>query len=350
MADQTLQVRIEGDLKNLQAALAQAKKSIEDFSESSEKSSDKFGIGFNRKIGIIEALNKKLADLKIKIEQATNEKTITRLNQEFKKTSQEIERITNLGKVIKPAIVKPFSEAQGIILGLENKLKGLRKQIQSATDESSVERLNAEFQQTSNELARLNTIGKVTGATLSNVNTKTGASFNKLGAGIGNANGVALEFNRIIQDAPFGVIGIGNNIQQLTQNFATLKAQSGSTGAAIKASLASLISPANLLVLGISLVTAAFTAYQMGAFDSKDATKEATDELEDYRDALDNVTKAKIEGIASGKKEIQSFELLRAQAENANIPLNKRIEAVKELQTEYPDYLGNLTQGANLNG
>ena len=288
MADQTLQVRIEGDLKNLQAALAQSKKDVDNFTNAAQASGEKFGAGFKKNVGIIQ--------------------------------------------------------------GLENKLKGLRALIGKATNEESIERLNDEFQRTSQELSRLNTIGKVTGATLSNVNTKTGASFNKLGSGIGNANGVAIEFNRIIQDAPFGVIGIGNNIQQLTQNFATLKAQSGSTGAAIKASLASLISPANLLVLGISLVTAAFTAYQMGAFDTKDATKEATDELEDYRDALDNVTKAKIEGIASGQKESQSLKLLIGQAQDLNLSDKVRLAAVRELKSEYPDYLGNLTEEQILTG
>ena len=350
MADQTLQVRIEGDLKNLQAALAQAKKSIEDFSESSEKSSDKFGIGFNRKIGIIEALNKKLADLKIKIEQATDEKTITRLNQEFNKTSKEIERITNLGKVLKPTFVKPFSDAQGIVLGLENKLKGLRKQIQNATDESSVERLNAEFQQTSVELARINSIGKVTGSTLSNVNAKTGASFNKLGAGIGNANGVAIEFNRIIQDAPFGVIGIGNNIQQLTANFAQLKATSGSTAKALATSLSALISPANLLVLGISLVTAAFTAYQMGAFDSKEETKELKDEQEAYNeslkktiDGLDSLSSARLSASKSIEEESVKLNALRGTLENEALPRATRIQAINELRQLYPSYLKGLT-------
>src|SRR5690606_34831257 len=38
---------------------------------------------------------------------------------------------------------------------------------------------------------------------------------------VGNANGVAMEFNRIIQDAPFGMMGIGNNLQQLAANFQT---------------------------------------------------------------------------------------------------------------------------------
>ena len=164
-------------------------------------------------------------------------------------------------------------------------------------------------------------------------------------------NSVGVDFARIVQDAPFGIIGIGNNITQLAGSFQTLKNTTGSTSAALKASFASIFSSGNALVLGISVLTTAFTILQQkGFFKSEEAAKSLNEELDDYRENLDAISQASIKGQANAAKEIQNFKLLQVQAENTNIPLNKRIEAVNELQKNYPDYLGNLTQEQILNG
>jgi hypothetical protein len=289
--DNTLQIKLTADITALQSALTKAKKTIQTFEDSTNKESEKGNVGFKRKIGLIEALT--------------------------------------------------------------NKSKVLRTALSQATNEKDVERYNKELQQTINEMTRLNALGRQVSQSVG----ATSQSFKGATQNIGSANGVAIEFSRIIQDAPFGIIGIGNNLQQLTANFAQTSKAAGGAGAAIKASLGALISPANLLVLGISAVTAAFTAYQMGAFDGLFATEDlaeaaekAEEKLENYRNTLDAVTRASIEGTASGKEEARTFENLRAQAENANIPLKTRVEAVKELQSKYPDYLGNLTQEQILTG
>lgn len=167
---------------------------------------------------------------------------------------------------------------------------------------------------------------------------------------VGASNAVALEFNRIIQDAPFGIIGVGNNIQQLTANFAQLRAGSASTGAALKASLLSIVSPANLVLLGVSALTSLWTAYQLGVFESKEETVSFREELEKFVETLDGVQKATVDSTKASKNEIQTLSLLRSQAENTNIPLNDRIKAVNEIQKTYPSYLGNLTQEQILTG
>jgi hypothetical protein len=164
-------------------------------------------------------------------------------------------------------------------------------------------------------------------------------------------NSVGIDFARIVQDAPFGIIGIGNNITQLAQSFQTLKNTTGSTSAALKQSFASIFSSGNALILGISLLTTAFTILQQkGFFKSEEAAKSLNEELDDYRENLDAISQASIKGQANASKEIQNFRLLQIQAENTNIPLKTRIEAVQELQKNYPAYLGNLTQEQILNG
>ena len=93
-------------------------------------------------------------------------------------------------------------------------------------------------------------------------------------------NSVGVDFARIVQDAPFGIIGIGNNITQLAGSFQNLKNTTGSTSAALKASFASIFSSGNALVLGISVLTTAFTILQQkGFFKSEEAAKSLNEEL-----------------------------------------------------------------------
>jgi len=159
----------------------------------------------------------------------------------------------------------------------------------------------------------------------------------------GSSNAVALEFNRIIQDAPFGIIGIGNNIQQLAGNFSNLKAVSGGTGKAIASALSSIVSPVNLVLLGISAVTSLWTAYSLGAFDSAEATETFAESLEKFVDTLDDVTKARLDGASSAQEEIRRLKELQTQAEKVNLPLEVSLEAVRDLKKEYPELLGQLT-------
>lgn len=279
-----LQVRISADIQALQSALTKAKKTIQEFEKSTEQESEKSNVGFRRKIGLIESLEKKASQLRVSLRQALNE--------------------------------------------------------------DQVERYNKELQETTSELARLNALGR----NLGQANNSLAGGFNNVTKSVGNANGVAIEFNRIIQDAPFGLIGIGNNIQQLTQSFATLKDTQGGTGAALRATFASLISPANLLVLGISAVTAAFTAYQMGAFDGLFATKNLADATEEYRDSLSTLRQVQLDSLKDADKEIITLNSLRSIIESETTSREQKNKAIEKLQSDYPAYFGNMTKEQILAG
>lgn len=75
-----------------------------------------------------------------------------------------------------------------------------------------------------------------------------------------NASNTLLEFSRVVQDAPYGIRGVANNIQQLVGNFGYLSKAAGGSGAAFKAMASSLMGPAGIL-LAVSLVTSAFIQY-----------------------------------------------------------------------------------------
>ena len=229
-----------------------------------------------------------------------------------------------------------FRRKIGLIEQLTAKAKQLKVSLSQATNEQQIASFNAELEQTNIELTRLNALGK----TFANSSTQ---SFNKFRVSAGAAGGSAIAFNRIIQDAPFGIIGVGNNIQQFAEQLGALRTTTGSTGAALSTFFRSLFTGSNLVILGVSAITAALTAYQLGAFDSAEETKDLAKELEDYKNTLDGVSRGQIDGAQSAQKQIQAFQLLRLQAENLGLSDEKRLLAVKKLKAEFPDLLKGYT-------
>jgi hypothetical protein len=126
---------------------------------------------------------------------------------------------------------------------------------------------------------------------------KTGDALkSNLNAGSAQAGQSLQNLSRIAQDAPFGFIGITNNINPLVESFGRLKAETGSTGGALKALVAGLSGPAGL-GLAFGVITSAITFAQIGlqawSRGSKDA-KENSDlfkkDLEALKRELNAVT------------------------------------------------------------
>ena len=89
--------------------------------------------------------------------------------------------------------------------------------------------------------------------------TNLGNAFKKLPSSSGQATMALTNLSRVAQDAPYGFMGIANNINPLLESFQRLQASSGSTGKALKALGASLMGPAGIgLAVGVvsSLVVA----------------------------------------------------------------------------------------------
>lgn len=238
-----------------------------------------------------------------------------------------------IGAVI-DGLRKGFGESVKIIETLEKQALDLDKALRAATDLPTIQNLNSQLAQTKAAILQLKTAGI-------QPLTKATSQYNSVGT----------DFARIIQDAPFGIIGVGNNITQLAGSFQVLKNETGSTAAALKAGFASIFAPGNALVLVISLITTALTAYQMGAFDSKEETKDLEKETESFDqtlrkviDSLDSVRQARIEGSKGASDEIVQLDLLNRALTDNSQPQSIRIAAYKKLKEEYPTILSNISQ------
>lgn len=96
----------------------------------------------------------------------------------------------------------------------------------------------------------------------------------------GAAGSAATEFTRVIQDAPYGIQGVANNIEQLGSQFADLVNKTGSSKNAFKELTKTLFGGGpNTYLLVLSLVTAGITYFTR-------RKKEATEKTEEFTNAV----------------------------------------------------------------
>lgn len=80
--------------------------------------------------------------------------------------------------------------------------------------------------------------------------TKAGAALGSSAKGTNQAANALTNLGRVAQDAPYGFIGIQNNLNPLLESFQRLKQETGSTKTALSALVNGLAGPAGL---GIAL-------------------------------------------------------------------------------------------------
>lgn len=96
----------------------------------------------------------------------------------------------------------------------------------------------------------------------------------------GAAGSAATEFTRVIQDAPYGIQGVANNIEQLGSQFADLVNKTGSSKNAFKELTKTLFGGGpNTFLLALSLVTAGITYFTRRKQEAEQKTKDFTDAM-----------------------------------------------------------------------
>jgi hypothetical protein len=139
-----------------------------------------------------------------------------------------------------------------------------------------------------------------------------------------SANIAFANFGRIVQDAPFGLLGISNNIDPLLVSFDKLKQESGGAGKALLSMGKQLIGPAGLIFLLGSALPTALLFLQKNLGDNKKETDEVADAISRVRTEL-----AKLAAEAAAKKGLpqlnseleknrKTLELITAEEEKLN--------------------------------
>ena len=168
-------------------------------------------------------------------------------------------------------------------------------------------------------------------------------NFNKATA---NGSNTLTQFSRIAQDAPFGIMGIGNNLTATAESFANLSSSAGGATNALKAVGSSLLGGGGVL-LAISLVTTGLTYMSQSGLTVGDVFDKLTGKFDENAQSMSKMNE---EAVKSSSEQITSFKALLSTARDVNVSMRDRLTAVGELQKQYPAYFGNLSQEQILNG
>jgi hypothetical protein len=188
---------------------------------------------------------------------------------------------------------------------------------------------------------------------------------NQLKVGTNKATQSLTDLSRVVQDAPYGFIGIANNINPLVESFGRLKAESGSTGGALKSLLSGLSGPAGLGIAFAAITTAitfaqiGLSAWSRGSEKAKKSNEDFSRELEQAKESIKNVTYElenfiAVSDAASRLSDINikarfsdegTQEALTRQSKFISIAydLQEAIDALNQAKQEYLD----LTQGVD---
>ncbi len=142
----------------------------------------------------------------------------------------------------------------------------------------------------------------------------------------GQATNALSNLSRVAQDAPYGFIGIANNLNPLLESFQRLKVDAGSTSGALKAMGAGLMGPAGI-GLALGAVSSIIVAFGPKIMDFINGTNKASEAEDKFAKSLSD---ARAEASETGIR-LQAYLTI---SQNANVSEERRAEAFKAVVNE----------------
>jgi len=115
---------------------------------------------------------------------------------------------------------------------------------------------------------------------------------NAMGGGFSSTSMAVVNFNRVVQDAPFGILGVANNIEPLLLSFQSLKKEAGSTGMALKQLIKGAFTGPGALITVFSVVSSLAIVFSRRSRDTGKAGEEASEGISKQAEALREVAQA----------------------------------------------------------
>jgi hypothetical protein len=200
-------------------------------------------------------------------------------------------------------------------------------QIKIAADVSSavsgLDKLGRELDQTGKDAVQLG-----------NAVENAGAKIRTLPGVTGQATSTLTNFSRVVQDAPFGLIGIANNIDPLISSFQQLKATTGTTGGAFKALVGQLAGPAGV-ALAISTVTSLLITFGDRLFTTSKTTQKVASDADKLKEAINGI-------FTETAKEATAVNGFLGILRNETETRERKLSAIKELQQIQPQIFSGL--------
>jgi hypothetical protein len=330
-----IEVEIGGDVSELEAKILKAKELLKEL-QTKLKEERLLKVDTSETLAAIKIAKSEIVSLqsvsskniaiKIAVDAVIPADVVAKVEDIADKVEKTSKKVKNV--IIKPIIevdTKPLVEADKAVVNLKEKVA---KPIPSLKIDLGDKIVN----ETEKAGKGLNKLGQQA--------EKTAISTNKLTRATGNGSNTLMQFSRIAQDAPFGIMGIGNNITATAESFSYLSKSSGGAGAALKSVASSMMGVGGIL-LAVSLVTSALTYMSQNGITVGDIF----DKLSGNFDAVGNsMKKAFDEGAKSALEERGNLLGLISVAQSEVVSREARLQAVNDLQSKYPAYFGNLSK------
>jgi len=161
--------------------------------------------------------------------------------------------------------------------------------------------------------------------------TNLGNAFKKMPNASGQATMALSNLSRVAQDAPYGFMGIANNINPLLESFQRLQASSGSTSKALKAMGSVLMGPAGI-GLAVGVVSSLFVSFgdEILNFITQSSGAEAS---------LSKLNETMSKNVGEAQAEIDKLVILNGIVSDTTKSTAERERALNQLKTTYK---GNL--------
>jgi hypothetical protein len=156
--------------------------------------------------------------------------------------------------------------------------------------------------------------------------TKLGTAFKTLPSTSNQATNALTNLSRVAQDAPYGFIGIANNLNPLLESFQRLSKDAGGAGGALKAMASGLMGPAGI-GLALGAVSSIIVAFGPKIADFINGTNEATKAEDKFAQSLSD---ARAEASETGIR-LQAYLTI---TQNASVSDERRAEALKAVKNE----------------
>jgi hypothetical protein len=143
-----------------------------------------------------------------------------------------------------------------------------------------------------------------------------------------------INLGRVVQDAPFGFLGIANNLNPLFESFGRVSKGAGGFKGALKA-LGSSLTGAGGLSLAISVVSTGLILFGDKLFNSGKKADDAEDKLKKYKETVEGI----FQGVAKEASETAGLiAVLKSETETRE----RKLAALKELKQIQPEIFGQL--------
>jgi hypothetical protein len=207
-----------------------------------------------------------------------------------------------------------ISEMQAELQKSQNLLREFQAQLKKSTNTIEINMLN-------NEIKTLNgTIGTLE------------MNMQKAGKPIGDASQSLINFSRIAQDAPYGIMGIANNLNPMVESFQRLAKTEGGTKKALQAMVAGLAGPAGIgVAIGVVSSLAVTFSKEISEF-----FKGPTEDLKTFNEELAK-TANELYKLIGGEQTKRTKGIILATIIGDSKDVNQQKEALKKLKGLYAD-------------